>query len=317
MGKIGMEEGEAIVSPMLTRTVEKAQRRVEEQNFSSRKHVLEYDDVMSQQRQVVYGKRREALFGRYKADFIQPTLHSIIFDVAQNLSPEAQDTEVWNFDNIKKEIKQQVHFEPELSDLDPEVCSADAIAETATEQVIKYYKEKVSNIPEEMVPKLENYIYLQILDQVWKEHLLSMDSLKDSVSLRGYGQRDPLQEYKKEAFQLFASMMERVEYDTSVALINMPEPRLNPNAEGDQEYMTDEDGEQPNPFLTQEPKEPVKEDKLIYRGSQIAKDLENEPQNKPSTPIRRENQKVGRNDTCPCGSGKKYKKCCGRSSASV
>lgn len=317
MGKIGMEEGEAIISPMLTRTVEKAQRRVEEQNFSSRKHVLEYDDVMSQQRQVIYGKRREALFGRYKADFMQPTLHSIIFDIAQNLSPEAQDTETWDFNGVTQQIKQQISFEPDLTALDPEVCSADTIAETATEQTVKKYQNKVSNIPEDMVPKLENYIYLQILDQIWKEHLLSMDSLKDSVSLRGYGQRDPLQEYKKEAFQLFATMMERVEHDTSLALINMPEPRFDPNTEGDPESVEELNTETPNPFLGASPAKPVKEDKLIYRGSQIAKDLEQESQNKAPTTVKRESSKVGRNDPCPCGSGKKHKKCCARNSTTI
>ncbi|MDD9950305.1 MAG: preprotein translocase subunit SecA [Zetaproteobacteria bacterium] len=314
MSKIGMEEGEAIVSPMLTRTVEKAQKRVEEQNFSSRKHVLEYDDVMSQQRQVIYGKRREALFGRYQVDFVEPTLHSIILGVAGSLSPEAQDTEAWDLPRVTDTLEKQVNISATLTDLNPESCDADTIATTVTTQALQAYQEKLSKIPEQLAPKLENYIYLQILDQTWKEHLLSMDSLKDSVSLRGYGQRDPLQEYNKEAFQLFATMMERVEYDATLALLHMPEPKgefIAPeSAEGNE--MMGEEEERLAAYLSPQQKPNSPTDNLIYRGSQVAQQLEEQPSTPTAQTIRRDGEKVGRNDSCPCGSGKKYKKCCGR-----
>ena len=318
MGRLGMEEGEAIVSPMVSRAIEKAQRRVEEQNFSSRKHVLEYDDVMSQQRQVVYGKRRQSLLGEFKIDFLEATTEEIVHGVAERHSPAIKNTESWDFEAIKDEIEKQFKQLIDLSKLDPNESSAEAIAEEAREQIIARYNEKLEKIGPEMKIKLESYVYLQIIDQAWKEHLLAMDSLKDSVSLRGYAQRDPLQEYKKEAFNLFSMMMNRVSSDVTLALLHMPAPELSPNPQS----FDDENGEEleemePSAIFGDEETRSRKQksdDKLIYHGSRTAP-AENQESAQAAQPVRRSSEKVGRNSPCPCGSGKKYKKCHGLVSA--
>lgn len=307
MSRLGMEEGESIVSPMVTRAIEKAQKRVEEQNFSSRKHVLEYDDVMSQQRQVVYGKRSQALHGEFKVDFIARVTEELVAGIAERHAPETLNTEAWDLKNVSDELKKQFGLDIDLSALDPNETSKEAIAQEAREKIVDHYEKKLNVIDASIRQKIENYVYLQIIDQAWKEHLLSMDALKDAVSLRGYGQRDPLQEYKKEAFNLFTMMMDRVDSDCTLALFHMPppDPRLA------SEMMDDFDGpEDEHPeLLARKPEPKTDESKLIYHGSRE----NNQPEEKPSAqPARREGEKVGRNSPCPCGSGKKFKKCHGQ-----
>ena len=303
MGRIGMEEGEAIVSPMISRTIEKAQKRVEEQNFSSRKHVLEYDDVMSQQRQVVYQKRRLSLLGEFKIDFLEETIEDILIKIANKYSPAALNAEKWNLVSLKEEVDKQFQYSVNLSKIDPNETSIEAICEVLKEQLIQSYEHKVENIPPELRVKLESYVYLQIIDQAWKEHLLAMDSLKDSVSLRGYAQRDPLQEYKKEAFNLFSMMMERVDSDVCFALLHMPKPEAfaGNSAEGDQEKGAD--AMEASSFFSSQSglksqSHDRSEEKLIYHGSRASKPHTAANDSKESNapqPIRRSVEKVGRN----------------------
>lgn len=307
MSRLGMEEGESIVSPMVTRAIEKAQKRVEEQNFSSRKHVLEYDDVMSQQRQVVYGKRSQALHGEFKVDFIERITEELVAGIAERHAPETLNTESWDLKNVADELKKQFGLEIDLSALNPNETSKEAIAQEAREKIVGHYEKKLSAIDSSIRQKIENYVYLQIIDQAWKEHLLSMDALKDAVSLRGYGQRDPLQEYKKEAFNLFTMMMGRVESDCTLALFHMPPPDARLASEMMEEFDGSED-EHPE-LLARKPEPRTDESKLIYHGTRE----NSQPEEKPSAqPAKREGDKVGRNSPCPCGSGKKFKKCHGQ-----
>ena len=306
----GLEDGEAIVSPMVSRAIEKAQRRVEQQNFSSRKHVLEYDDVMSQQRQVVYKKRRQSLMGEFIIDFLEETIEELISSVVIRYSPEVVNSDSWDFDSIIKEVEKQFDEKIDLKKLDPQETNMEAILAEAREQIQERYDQKLKSISPEIRTKIESYVYLQVIDRAWKDHLLAMDSLKDSVSLRGYAQRDPLQEYKKEAFNMFAMMMNRVCIDTTQALLHMPEPKLSNSDNQVHRHDDDElDEEELDPALVfgaREHKNPS-DDKLIYHGSRSVSNKTE--QNK--TPVRRDGEKVGRNSPCPCGSGKKYKKCHG------
>jgi preprotein translocase subunit SecA len=316
MGRLGMEEGEAIVSPMVSRAIEKAQRRVEEQNFSSRKHVLEYDDVMSQQRQVIYKKRRQALLGSVDVDFIEDVVKDIIQQIAKKYDPEELDSEQWDLKRVGEELTRHFHTPCDLRNLDVENLSLDAIVDAGAEQILSKYAEKKAKVPAELMAKVENYIYLQVIDQAWKEHLLGMDALKDSVSLRGYGQRDPLQEYKKEAFTLFSQMMQRIEENTTMGLIHLPPPDDRFLAEH-QEHDDELDGvsfvhpqAQSNlggAPLSRQQQSSEEEQHMVYHGSRDEVAVE-----EPHT-FRRESEKVGRNDPCPCGSGKKFKKCHGMS----
>lgn len=317
MSRLGMKEGEAIVSPMVTRAIEKAQKRVEEQNFSSRKNLLEYDDVMNQQRQVVYEKRRDALFSKSELKFLDECCHKIIEDILTKNSPEALNSEHWGLAEVEKDLTREFNTSIKFSNLHIPEGSFDELLEQASKQVMGAYQVKAQAVQIENMKHIENIVFLQIIDQAWKEHLLAMDALKDSVSLRGYGQRDPLQEYKKEAFTLFASMMDRIETETTLALIRMPTPTLVPHNHRDEfsqdfeELENEELDQQHQLTLAHHAAKPAHtkndDDKLIYHSSSAT------PQ-KPAQnvqPFHRDGDKVGRNDPCPCGSGKKYKKCHG------
>jgi preprotein translocase subunit SecA len=327
MTRLGMKEGESIVSPMVTRAIEKAQRRVEEQNFSSRKNLIEYDDVMNQQRQVVYDRRRDALLGKADVHFIQSRVETILGDMIAKYSPEATNSEVWDFDGLIKDFNSVFRHPVDLRKTKPEDTNFDQLLAIFTEQIFDAYKSKEDLLTSPNMRRIENFVYLQVLDQCWKEHLLAMDSLKDSVSLRSYGQRDPLQEYKKEGFNLFSLLVARIEEETTFTLINMPKPAPSQLASVLESFKEPEEEIQeealefqhPNPqFISQNQRKMSAEEdeKLIYHGSQTPQ-VVNSPSAKKqahTAPIRREAEKVGRNDACPCGSGKKYKKCHGATS---
>ena len=304
MARLGMEEGESIVSPMVSRAIERAQKKVEEQNFSSRKHLLEYDDVMNQQRQVVYMRRHSALEAQSEIkDFFDMVINRVCSDIAARFSPEATNSDHWDLQPIQDEINKQFNLEQiNIIDHDVEEITIEGVVQIATEQIEAAYRDKVKDIEPNILVQLESQVYLQIIDVAWKDHLLSMDNLKDAVSLRGYAQRDPLQEYKKEAFNLFNSMWMRIEEDTVSTLVRMPPPRIE-YVERTVEQNEDElILQHPDPDQVQEEAPP---EAVAYQhsGSQSAP----APQ-----PFRREAEKVGRNELCPCGSGRKYKKCHGR-----
>jgi preprotein translocase subunit SecA len=317
MSRLGMKEGEAIISPMVTRAIERAQRRVEEQNFSSRKHVLEYDDVMNQQRQVIYKKRRKVLEGAIKLDFFEHAVKGVAETLTAKFSPETSEHKSWQMDNIAEQAHNEFHVPIDTAELkNLKEPSLEAIVDCISEQVLKDYEAKKQIIGDELVPRLESYVYLQVMDHSWKEHLKSMDYLQDSVRLRGYGQRDPLQEYKKEAFNLFEALMYRIEDETTLGLVRMPPPEVRMEAAAVPEF--DEPDESKMNFTHPEASSPVSdkgprnegptqdEDGLIYHGSRD----QGPDQSKVET-FKRDGDKVGRNDLCPCGSGKKYKKCHG------
>ena len=310
MARLGMTEGEAIVSPMVSKAIARAQKKVEEQNFSSRKHLLEYDDVMNQQRQVVYSRRMSSLDNRSEVhEFFQQSIREICHSIAAKHSPEALNSDKWDIKAIEKEIQADFNSPTVSLDVDAEELGASGVAEVAGEQIGAAYKEKMADIDPSIVEQIEAHLYLQIIDAAWKDHLLAMDHLKDAVSLRGYAQRDPLQEYKKEAFNLFNSMWARIHDDTVHLLTRMPQPRLEiqprPTAgEEDEEIDAETDEEV---------------DEMDDR--QLTMHHPSPDQNQESQPaiqtFRRDSEKVGRNSACPCGSGKKYKKCCGRPGSGV
>ncbi len=349
MGRLGMKDGEAIVSPMVSRSIEKAQKRVEEQHFSSRKHLLEYDDVMNQQRQVIYAKRRQALLGEAKLDFFSDFIKALSLSIIEKFSPENTNTPVWALEDMTKELSREFGFAVDLSAFTDENVDMHAVADAVEAQAMARYKQKIQHVPDEIVRKIESYILLQIIDTAWKDHLQGMDTLKDAVSLRGYGNRDPLQEYKKEAFTLFEGMWNRIEEESVLTLLRMPPPQsVNPEQMMGQDHEDDEEDSglvfsHPDPGQTSGLAGPLAsgtgsslppssqrlrpqqtsrgnrrpgnegEDGLIYQGSR-----QNEEPSRaaPIQTVKRETEKVGRNDPCPCGSGKKYKKCHGKSGES-
>ena len=283
MERLGMEEGEPIEHNLISRAIENAQSKVEAHNFDIRKHLLEYDDVMNQQREVIYKQRRDLLTGVDLKSTIEDIMMEAAETVADQFADERALPEEWDWTTISDTVFQQFNFR--LEDMDPDTLdglNADGLAEEIYDQAHKIYQAKVDLLGENEFRQLERVVMLQTVDNLWKDHLLSMDHLKEGIGLRGYAQQNPLLVYKKEGFDMFQETIDRIKMETLGILfrIQLAEP----------EHI--EDLHQP------------KEQKLIFSGG------DGSPAAK--KPVKREAEKIGRNAPCPCGSGKKYKKCCGR-----
>ncbi len=271
MGKLGMEEDMPIENRMVTKAIENAQKRVEAHNFDIRKHLLEYDDVMNKQRTEIYSFRKEIL----QSDNLKERIFSMIEETVDELlfiyCPEEKHAEDWNIKGLKDSLYGIFAVTPDL-----EISDFNSLKDTLASYLKNTYDKKEGEIGSDVMRYLERVITLQIIDNQWKDHLLAMDHLKEGIGLRGYGQRDPLIEYKKEAFDMFAEMTSRISTEVLRRLYRIQIEK--------KESVK---------------KEPLKQQRLSYNRGEAAVQT-----------IRR-GKKVGRNDPCPCGSGKKYKKCCG------
>jgi len=282
MEKLGMEDDEPIENKLISKAIENAQAKVEGHNFDIRKQLLEYDDVMNQQREVVYRQRREALNGKS----LKPAIEEMIRDKAEEISygftDERTHSEEWDWKGLKKAVFKQFNFRLDKIDDDTmDGLTQEGLAQLIADPSLTVYNEKEAFVGSEEFRHLERIVMLQTVDNLWKDHLLSMDHLKEGIGLRGYAQQDPLIVYKKEGFELFQEMISRIKEETLGILyrIQISEPQ--------------------NIADLQQPKE----QKMVFSSG-------DEPAKK--NPVKRTEKKVGRNAPCPCGSGKKYKKCCGK-----
>jgi preprotein translocase subunit SecA len=287
MLKLGMEEGVPIEHGMVTRAIENAQKKVEAHNFDIRKQLLEYDDVMNKQREVIYLHRRAVLVGEDLSGEVQEMITEVTDSMLDVYCPENQYPEEWDVGGLVEAV--HVQFGLNLAEIDGMApdhlkdLGREALREELRTHVQDAYQKKKQELGADLLRYLEKMVLLQVIDQHWKDHLLGMDHLRDGIGLRGYGQKDPLIEYKREGFDMFAGMMERIKGDTLDRLFHVQAVR----------------GEAPPP-----PPPPVMAPpKLtLNRGDEpIA-----------AKTVHREQDKVGRNDACPCGSGKKFKKCHGK-----
>jgi preprotein translocase subunit SecA len=285
MQRLGMEEGIAIESRMISKRIEAAQKAVEAQNFESRKHLLEYDDVMNKQRETIYGLRRQLLEGQEQKEFVLEACDRMVDWLVKEFCPKAQHADQWNINGLRTEFWGRLGIDLRQHDLkkyDPKTLGQ------LTEELRRLAREKYEEREQVWGPDRmrfhERMIMLQVVDGQWKDHLLTMDHLKEGIGLRGYGQRDPLVEYKRESFDMFEGLMDRVEDETLRYLFLMKTPE-------EQEEMIRQ-------YQRRKRREQAE---MQMVGGGIAE--------KPQQVIRRE--KIGRNDPCPCGSGKKYKKCHG------
>jgi preprotein translocase subunit SecA len=307
MEKLGMEEGEPIEHNMVTRAIETAQKRVEAHNFEIRKHLLEYDDVMNTQRQIIYGERRKILEGESLKETIQEMRGEVIDGLLALYTNPDTYAEEWDLVGLTEATKRQ--FDLEVSWPADEVPSlTQALLRDTIEQAAgKVYEEREAKLGPEMVRYLERMIMLQVVDSQWKDHLLAMDHLKEGIGLRGYGQKDPLIEYKREAFEMFESMVERLKqqtieylYKVQVAPADAPAFEI---AEGGPFEETAE--VRSGPGGNGDP---------LRRRHAASQPRPGERSLRPvtaSAPIKVAGKKIGRNEPCPCGSGRKFKKCCG------
>ena len=285
MYRLGMTEGVPIESKLISRRIETAQKTVEAQNFEARKHLLEYDDVMNKQRETIYAIRRSALEGKDQKEYALEMAGELAEGLVDTFCPRDQHPDKWNVAQLTGAFLGQFGIDLKAAGVEPSKLSHDELAATLVEKAKQRYEEKETLFGAPMMRWLERRIILDIVDSQWKDHLLSLDHLKEGIGLRGYGQKDPLVEFKKEAFTLFGDMMERIDSETL-------------------RYL----------FLIQ-PARPEDEAKEIERRQQRQQQqmqFQAGPAQAEAPKPVRTGAKVGRNDSCPCGSGKKYKKCCGR-----
>ncbi len=214
MARIGMQEGVPIEHKMVSKAIERAQKQVEGQNFSIRKHLLEYDDVMNKQRESIYKLRRNILQGENKKEYIDELIVTLVDWIMENHTGKGKSPEDWDIEGFKKAIGAQFGLDVEDLRIDWDTINFDELRELLLKTLRHIYEEKESIITSERMREFERMIMLQIIDSQWKDHLLAMDYLKEGIGLRGYGQRDPLIEYKKESYEMFQSMMDRIEDET-------------------------------------------------------------------------------------------------------
>lgn len=294
MRKLGMKEGEAIEHPWVTKAIANAQRKVESRNFDIRKQLLEYDDVANDQRRAIYSQRNELL----DVSDVSETIASIREDVFKStidnyITPQSLEEE-WDIQGLEERLKNDFDLEMPIAqwlDKEPELHE-ETLRERILENAKEQYQRKEEVVGSEMMRNFEKGVMLQTLDSLWKEHTAAMDYLRQGIHLRGYAQKDPKQEYKRESFNMFATMLESLKYEV-ISVLSKVQVRMPEEVEA----------------LEQQRRE---EAERLAQHQQLSHHDENalvtEDPNAPATAER----KVGRNDPCPCGSGKKYKQCHGR-----
>lgn len=264
---------------MMTRQIEKAQKRIEERNFQTRSHVLKYDDVMNKQREVIYGQRRKVLMGEDLKDTIQDMLESVVGDVVKNLCPDNQYPEEWDLAALKLALAEIIPADktPLFEGMDLQSLNGKKARELIVEQAKKAYAAKEEELASQGADMrdAERLVLLRVVDNKWMDHIDNMDQLRQGIGLRAYGQTDPVVAYQSEGFDMFEDMIAAIQHDTIQMLFRITvQSRL-------------ERKQTMNPMSA-------------THGEQSRK-----------TTVKREGKKVGRNDPCPCGSGRKYKNCCG------
>jgi preprotein translocase subunit SecA len=321
MYRLGMTEGVPIESGLISRRIETAQKSVEAQNFDARKHLLEYDDVMNKQRETIYAIRRSALEGKDQRDYVLGIAEDVARELVETYCPREQHPDQWNTTQFLAEVNSQFGIDAKAAGANPGTLAHDLLVDATVEAVTKRYEEKEKQFTPELMRWLERRIILDVVDSQWKDHLLSLDHLKEGIGLRGYAQKDPIVEFKKEAFVLFEDMMARIDNETIRYLFHIqiqqgeqPGAPQRPEPPRPQQPPSAQAAVASAAARASEPQRLPEVARQIERRQQRhQKDLQYQTgpaQAEPPKPVRA-GAKVGRNDPCPCGSGKKYKKCHG------
>src|SRR5215210_2623246 len=291
MQRLGMEKGVAIESKMVSKRIEAAQKSVEARNFETRKHLLQYDDVMNRQRETIYGLRRQLMEDPDQRDYVLGVAEDLLGDLVKQYLPEAASPDDWDVENFKIQLHSTYAFDAEAEGLDIDTMTPPHVNEQIWERAKAAYEAKEAQVGPEALRTYERIIMLNIIDAQWKDHLLAIDHLKQGIGLVGYGQKDPLVEYKKESFDMFQAMLDRIDTATVRTLFN-----LQVVAEQAPEQLQQRRQRRPTSMTFTGPNQGA-----TAAGEEAAR----------TKTVTRDQPKVGRNEPCPCGSGKKYKKCCG------
>jgi preprotein translocase subunit SecA len=284
MQRLGMGEDEPIEHSMITRAIENAQRKVEGHNFDIRKHLLEYDDVMNKQREIIYTQRRTVLQGEDVKEVIAEMMDDAAAEIAAEIIDANLPPEDWNWTLLDERMSAVFGVPAAISPDEREQISEQILVERLQEVARAAYAEREKALGTENTRHLERVVLLQVVDSHWKEHLLNMDHLKEGIGLRGYGQKNPLDEYKREGYEMFVALMESIKRQTVATMFMV--------------RLVSEDE--------------VDEMERQQREQQQKMEMNRSDEETARKPITRDGEKVGRNAPCPCGSGKKYKRCCGK-----
>jgi preprotein translocase subunit SecA len=295
MQRLGMEEGVPIEHRMVTRAIENAQKKVEAHNFEIRKQLLEYDDVMNKQREIIYERRKEILQGESVTETIQEMIDERLDGLLELYCSEERHIDEWDLKGLAEALHQQFALTIK-EDWLQSIQGRDALRTEVLGQIQELYRQRETDLGGTAMRQIERVVMLRVIDTLWKDHLLSMDYLKEGIGLRGYGQRDPLVEYKREGFDLFADMMGRVQSEVLSTLM-----RVQPLRGAPEEAQAVAPPQSASPSVPS----PARAPRLVFHRGDTGQGPSS------AAPVHRDGEKVGRNDPCPCGSGKKYKKCCG------
>jgi len=292
MGRLGMQEGEPIEARMVSKAIERAQQQVEGRNFEIRKNLLDYDDVMNKQREEIYRLRREILEGHEGRDYLLQISGDVLDYMLETHCPPKTDPRDWTLSQLATEVLDYFDIDMHGLGLELESLGVEALREALWQAIEGKWTEKetrIEGLREGLTGLFLRDVMLRVLDQSWKDHLLALDHLKEGIGLRGYGQRDPLVEYKRESFDMYQEMHERIRGEVVRYAF-----QLEPMSEEERQAQL------------------ARQRAEAERTQRIAAAAGRDTASPVASTVVREDKKIGRNDPCPCGSGKKYKKCCGR-----
>ncbi len=301
MQKLGMQAGEAIEHPWVTKAIENAQRKVEGRNFDIRKQLLEYDDVANDQRKVIYRQRRELMDVTDVSDTVAAMRDDFLGRLVDSYIPPESLEEQWDVPGLGVALEENFGGEWPIGQWLEEDHSLheETLRQLIAARVIERYGDKEKVVGAEVMRQLEKAVMLQTLDTHWKDHLAAMDYLRQGIHLRGYAQKNPKQEYKREAFEMFTDMLESIKQEVVMTLSKL-------------QIQTSPDADLISPLAQREHEFEFKHEEFDGFGAPPEEELAEAGAAPQHQPYVREHRKVGRNEPCPCGSGKKYKHCCGR-----
>jgi preprotein translocase subunit SecA len=296
MQKLGMEEGEAIESKLVSRAIENAQRKVEAHNFDIRKHLLDFDDVANDQRKVIYQQRNDLLEGETVADEVNAMRFDVLEGVINDYIPRGSMDEMWDISGLEAALQHEFDVSLDIKQwlIDDKSLHEETLREKLHETLDRVIQDKEKLITPELMRRIEKQIMLDVLDRHWKEHLVNMDHLRQGIHLRSFAAKNPKQEYKREAFDLFVQMLENIKRDVVMFLY-----KVNIRTEEDIEIAEKKEKKQDMNFNHPAAPDSLNSSPATKEGSTDKPFVRNQP-------------KIGRNEPCPCGSGKKYKQCHGR-----
>ncbi len=301
MERMGMEEGQDIQHPFITKAIETAQKRVESHNFEIRKHLLEYDNVMNKQREVIYDERRKVLYGEDLKEYIYEIMEEVLDEALDTYVSEKLSADNWDFKGLRQYLDSR--FSIKTSDLNLEEMRREEVQDVILGRFKAAYEDKEKELGADMTRHLERMVLLQVVDTRWKDHLYAMDSLREGIGLRAYGQRDPLIEYQHEGYNMFMDMIDRIKEEAIEYLFKIKAVKEDKKEAAvfdfSKQQLLHEEKTQFESLQTQNTAEKA----VNYSGQLPEQHV---------AQFTRETPKVGRNDPCPCGSGKKHKKCCGK-----